>query len=45
MIRDFLWLLGVAMYWFAHACIDVTYTINEYNVHIADARYHIADDA
>ena len=30
---------------FAHAFNDVTYTINEYNVHIADACYYIAAHA
>jgi len=39
-----LWLLRVVMYWVAHSCNDVTYTINKYNVRIADARYHIAND-
>ena len=38
-------LLRVAMYWDVQACNDVTDTTTEYNIHIADARYHIANDA
>ena len=33
------------MYWVAHSYNDVTYTINKYNVRMADARYHIMNDA
>ena len=35
----------VGPYIFAHAFNDVTYMINEYNVHIADACYYIAAHA